>query len=95
MTNKVMVSKKQYGINTETMALLPFYDEYGKVHTKVLERDRTLCVCGKPKAVVTFSCGYYGSSYKGRKDGASLIMGIRSRAPIVISEQLGIFFYTS
>ncbi|MGG1575439.1 competence protein ComK [Fictibacillus sp. NRS-1165] len=49
MTNEVMVSKKQYEINTDTMALLPFYDEYGKVHTKVLERDRTLCVCGKPK----------------------------------------------
>ncbi|MED2971893.1 MULTISPECIES: competence protein ComK [unclassified Fictibacillus] len=92
MTNKVMVPNKQYEINVDTMALLPFCDEYGKLHTKVLERNRTLCVCGKPKSVITFSCGYYGSSYKGRKDGASHIMGIRSRAPIVISEQLGIFF---
>lgn len=92
MGKKVWISKKQYEINGDTIGLLPFYNEFGDLHTKVMERNRTLCIDDKPKNIIKYNCCYYGSSYQGRKDGTLQIMGYRSIAPIVISEQLGIFF---
>ncbi|WHY73875.1 competence protein ComK [Fictibacillus enclensis] len=92
MDKKAENQGNQYEIHGDTMALLPIFQEYGELLTKVLEKHQTLVTSEKPKGVIQYNCRYYGSSYRGRKDGATAIMGYLKRAPIVISEHLGIFF---
>lgn len=84
---------QEYEINSETMALLPKYDEYANLHTFVLEETDSFIVPLSPKKLVDYSCRYYGSSYEGRLEGIKQAMGITKKAPIAISVELAIFFF--
>ena len=39
------------------------------------------------------SCEYFGSSYKGRKEGTKKLLGITHKAPIIIEESRKIIFF--
>jgi competence protein ComK len=82
-----------YEVNQETMAILPFYDQFGNLFSYVLEESRCIQVKEKPLKVVLHSCNFYGSSYKGRVEGTAKIMGYTKVAPIIISESLDIFLF--
>ncbi|MCO7126928.1 competence protein ComK [Sporolactobacillus shoreicorticis] len=84
----------QYIIRPETMALLPYCFSDGSLGTLVIEETREHYVVESPKTIVEKSCGYYGSTYKGRKKIA-IEMGYKSMPPICVCGELGIVFISS
>ncbi|MCQ2009740.1 MAG: competence protein ComK [Sporolactobacillus sp.] len=83
-----------YIIRPETMALLPYCFSDGSMGTLVIEEACEHYVMELPKAIVERSCGYYGSTYKGRKKIA-VDMGYKSMPPICVCGELGIVFISS
>jgi competence protein ComK len=85
---------QQYIIRPETMALLPCSFADGSLGTLVIEENTECCVTLMPKRIVEDSCGYYGSTYRGRKKVA-MDMGYKSMPPICVCGELGIIFISS
>jgi competence protein ComK len=84
---------KSYEIHTNTMALLPYHNEEGRPMTEVWEEEQNLYVEKPPLKVLNESCIYLGSTYEGQREAVRRAMGFSSLAPIMISAQLGIFFF--
>lgn len=80
---------KNYEINVETLAIIP-YDNY---RSKVIEKERELIVGFSPRKIVDNSCKYFGSSYEGRYAGTKSMLGLTHKAPIIIEESNGIVFF--
>jgi competence protein ComK len=91
MEKNILLSS--YEINTSTMALLPFYNDFGNVHTEVLETERNERVQLSPIKIINESCLFFGSSYEGRREAVRKSMGYVSLSPIMINLELGIFFF--
>ncbi|MCL1632516.1 competence protein ComK [Sporolactobacillus sp. CPB3-1] len=89
-----MKIRQHYIIRPETMALLPYQFADGHLGTLVVEEGGEVYAAGLPKAIVERSCGYYGSSYTGRKKCARE-MGYKSMPPICVCGELGIIFVAS
>ncbi|MDN3956607.1 competence protein ComK [Sporolactobacillus laevolacticus] len=85
---------QNYIIRPVTMALLPYEFADGTLGTMVIEESGELYVKQMPKKIIDESCGYYGSTYHGRKKGA-MAMGYKSMPPICVCSELGIFFLPS
>ncbi|GGL59661.1 competence protein ComK [Sporolactobacillus putidus] len=82
----------QYVICQKTMALLPYDSPDGSLQTWVIEEERILSVPQPPFQVLYHSCGYFGSTFSGRKKGA-VSMGYKSMPPICVSSELGLYFF--
>ncbi|WNB90876.1 competence protein ComK [Bacillus sp. NEB1478] len=91
MEKNVLLSS--YEIDTSTMALLPFYNEYGDVNTEVLETEKNERIEVSPIKIINESCLFFGSSYEGRREAVRRSMGYVSLSPIMINLELGIFFF--
>jgi competence protein ComK len=91
MDKSVLLSS--YEINTSTMALLPFYNEFGDVNTEVLELEKNERASVSPIKIINESCLFFGSSYEGRREAVRRSMGYVSLSPIMINLELGIFFF--
>lgn len=89
-----MKTLQQYIIRTETMALLPCILTDGVLGTLVIEEQAESYVRQIPKKIIEDSCGYYGSTYRGRKRIA-MDMGYKSMPPICVCGELGIIFISS
>jgi competence protein ComK len=87
------VRKEEYLINSDTMVLLPHYNEDGHLYSLVMELKREFIVYQKPKEIIDRSCLYYGSSYQGRVDGATHLTKYNRMVPIMICNRSGIFFF--
>lgn len=66
-----------------TMAILPHLGS-GQCYSKVIEEDGEYIVKKRPIDIIERSCGYYGASLKGRKEGTKAIIGITHKAPIAV-----------
>ncbi|WP_139692021.1 competence protein ComK [Sporolactobacillus terrae] len=89
-----MKTEKNYIIRPETMALVPCELSDGDRGTLVIEESTQRYVKALPKTIVAQSCGYYGSTYSGRKKVA-VEMGYKSMPPICVCGELGIVFLSS
>ncbi|WP_332238302.1 competence protein ComK [Sporolactobacillus sp. KGMB 08714] len=83
----------QYIISQKTMALLPYDSPDGSLQTWVIEEERILSLPQTPYQVLHYSCGYFGSTFSGRKKGA-VSMGYKSMPPICICSELGLYFFS-
>jgi competence protein ComK len=83
----------EYQITTDTMVILPHLDQYGYLHSYVIEVFRIIIVKQPPMKVVEESCGYHGSSYKGRVEGTCKVTGYTKIVPIIISAPLDIILF--
>lgn len=80
----------EYEINSATCAII-YVDESC---SKVVEDD-FFFVRKSALEIINHSCIYFGSSYKGRCDGAKSLLGISYKVPIIIEEvRKSIFFPT-
>lgn len=86
---------KDYIMNIETAALIPHYNEFGRLVTIVFERDRYFIVEMSPYALIDYNLRYYGSSMRGAKDGAKDVIGNISMPPVAINEALEIYWLPS
>lgn len=80
---------KEYSINKNTLAVLPF----GENKSIVYEKDDCFLVSTKPNKIMDDSCKYYGSSMEGRLKGTDNLIGISYKAPIIIEENSPLVFF--
>lgn len=84
--------KEEYELHPNTMAIIPH--EYGsKTFSLVMETNDSFIVPKKPLEIIKQSCGYFGSSYTGRKEGTKLLMSITHKAPVAIDPYHFIYFF--
>ena len=83
----------KYEISKGTLAVLPNDEKTSLVY----EDGERYVVEQTPYEIMESSCLYFGSSYKGRKEGSRNILGAEYKVPIIIddSENLIVFPTTS
>jgi competence protein ComK len=94
MTFKMKHEKvESYIINPDTMAIVPFINEHGRICSEIYERDAILLVEQKPIRVIKDSCYFYGGSWEGKKEAARKNLGFIHFAPIMIDSKLNLYFF--
>ncbi|UPM53478.1 competence protein ComK [Gottfriedia acidiceleris] len=83
----------EYEINKSTMAIIPEFTVDLVVISKVYETDDHFYVLMKPIEIIERSCAYFGSSYRGRREGTKQMISITHKPPIAISSMNQIFFF--
>ena len=78
-----------YYINRGTCAIIPIEKEI----SKVIELDDEYIVNKSTKDIIDESCRFFGSSYKGRFEGAKEILKMNYKLPIMIEEYNNIIFF--
>ena len=78
-----------YKINNKTLAIVPISDN----KTKIYENNNVIVVENSVKNLIEENCRYYGSSYRGRKQGTSDLIGVTHKSPIIIEESSDIIFF--
>ncbi len=78
----------KYEINNKTLALKPKDKQ-----TVVYEDKNTFVVDDTVNQIMEESCNYYGSTLEGRKEGASKLLKINYKVPIVIEDVNNIIFF--
>lgn len=81
---------KNYIISNNTLAILPFGDNYSIVY----ENNRNIVIESNPNKIIKYNCRIHGSSLEGRLKGAELLTGFTYKTPICISNNL-LFFPTT
>ncbi|MEE6449905.1 competence protein ComK [Gottfriedia acidiceleris] len=83
----------EYEINKSTMAIIPEFTVDLVVISKIYETDDNFYVLMKPIEIIERSCAYFGSSYRGRREGTKQMISITHKPPIAISSMNQIFFF--
>ena len=52
-----------------------------------------IVVANSVKNLIEENCRYYGSSYRGRKQGTSDLIGVTHKSPIIIEESSNLIFF--
>lgn len=79
----------KYEINEGTLAIMPMDSE----RSKVLEDEIQYVIEESPFQIMDESCKYFGSSYKGRKEGSKSILGDGYKIPILVEDGENIVFF--
>ena len=82
----------EFEVSKYTMIILPEMMD-GNQYSRVIETDGEYVVKMKPIEVVERSCRYFGSSFKGRKEGTWELMRITHKAPIVVDPSNVIYLF--
>ena len=80
---------KEYEINDATLAIMPNTD----TTSIVVESDVKYNVEALPLKIVDYSCKYFGSSYRGRREGSKQILKTSYKLPIMIEDSRNIIFF--
>lgn len=84
---------KDYELSSLTMLMLPKFDCYGHIYTKVLEEHREVIVKKSPRQIIESACIYFGSTIKGRQDATREITGFTHKVPIAVEPYNDIYFF--
>jgi competence protein ComK len=91
---KVMsqIQIEEYEINPFTMFIKPV--SYGsKLFTQIFEIEDEFLSPYKPIEIIEKSCEYFGATFKGKKEGSTLLTGVTHKVPIVIDSMNFIYFF--
>lgn len=89
----ILNSDFKYVINSRTELIMPEYDQYGNLYSHVKEGDYSFLVKMSPKQLLDYSMMYYGSSLLGGLQTSKFIFGKVRILPLLICEQLDLFFF--
>jgi len=81
--------KKDYEINSSTLAILAVDNKI----SKVIEEEEEFLVTESVMKIIDKSCKFFGSSYYGRFEGTKHLLGISYKSPIIIEETKNIIFF--
>jgi len=79
----------KYEFNRGTLAIVPNEKESSLVY----EDDERYIVNNHPYKIMEDSCKYFGSSYKGRKEGARDILGAEYKVPIILEDSSNLIVF--
>ena len=85
----------EFVVTYETVLFFPKYDRLGKLFTVGLDNNGLFIVGMSPYELMDSNLKYYGSSLRGARDGARMILGEISMPPIVINDWLEIYWFPS
>lgn len=88
-----MYKENKYVLKKETILLIPEYDEVGNLTTVLLEGEKVIRVSMRPTELIDYNLQYHGSSLRGASDCARLIFGEIRMSPVVINEQMGMYWF--
>lgn len=83
------MNTKTYEINSTTCALI----SQDNFTTIIIDNNGKHTINSPIDEVLDYSCGYYGSSLKGRLEGTKHILGSKYKLPIIIEETKEIIFF--
>ncbi|WP_112180109.1 MULTISPECIES: competence protein ComK [Paraliobacillus] len=86
--------EKDYEINPVTIAIIA--EKLNGIYvSRVLEisEDAPYYIKGSPCKLIDAACKYFGSSLKGRQEGARTVCGIKHKVPISIDPSSGMYFF--
>lgn len=86
-------SIKDYKLSSLTMLILPQFDDFGNVYSKVIEENGEIIVMGRPRRIIQAACEYFGSNLSGRQKGTRAIAGFTNKVPIAIEPHSNIYFF--
>ncbi len=89
--DKEKIFVEQYEINPYTMMIKPATTD--DQSSEIIEVDQQYISSCKPFDIVKRSCKFFGSSYKGRKEGTRQLIGITHKAPIIVDPYSSIFLF--
>lgn len=76
----------------DSAAFIPYYDDFGKLVTFVLEANQYFTVEKTPYYVMDKSLRYYGTSMRGAKDGVKEILGNVNMSPVIVNVEHGMYW---
>ena len=79
----------KYEVNNGTLAIVPNESDSCLIY----EDEERLLISQNSFKVMEESCKYFGSTYKGRKDGAKDILGAEYKVPIIVEDTDNIIFF--
>lgn len=88
-----MTLRDAYIITTNTIAILPEYDNFGNLYARILEGSYSFLVKMSPLEVIENSIYHYGHSLAGARTAARLAIGNIDMVPIKISCCLDIYWF--
>ncbi len=83
------MNHQAYEIHDGTYAICA-NNHYGST---VLEEEGTYEIAENPSHVIDYGCSYFGSSYKGRREGAIQMLNSRYKVPIVVEDSQNMIFF--
>lgn len=78
-----------YEITFDTQVILPVENN----SSRIIENNESYVINVPPMQVLEHSCEYFGSSFKGRKEGTKKLLGITHKSPIIVEESRKIIFF--
>ncbi|WP_243292809.1 competence protein ComK [Bacillus sp. FJAT-47783] len=85
----------KYILQRDTLALLPYFNEYGELYTTVIEKYHQFLVRKSPKQILIDNCHYHCSTLRGRIDAAKKVLPGHRMLPVCVSEYFKICFFPS
>lgn len=90
------IHSEEYVIKRLTSALVPEYDLYGKLISRVYEGTSSFLVNSSPLQIMEHSAQYYGHCLKGAMNAAKLALGGKIKmGPVKVSGNLGMYWFPS
>lgn len=91
MENKIFSAYHE--INPLTMAIISSRDEEGRPISYILEENTEYISRNSPSKLIDAACMFFGSSLRGRQEGARDISGLTHKVPISIDPSSGMYFF--
>lgn len=90
---KMIEETSIYEVNPLTLAIVAEQNDENEIITRIMEDDTDYIVDITPHQIINISCKFFGSSLKGRQEGARNICGFSSKIPISIDPSSGMYFF--
>lgn len=84
---------EKYIINPSTIMIMEVRDQKGRTYSKVVETKESYIVTMRPKALIDSSMRHYAASLQGAYEGSRAILGNISMLPIMVSNELDLYFF--
>lgn len=89
LTKGGIMNTKTYEINSTTCALIT----ENNFSTTIIDINGITNIEYPINKLIDYSCSYYGSSFKGRLEGAKTVLGSKYKLPIIVEETREIILF--
>ena len=88
-----LVMKPEYAISSETIIILPDYDENGYLNSLLCKKDGVSKAGLSPYNLIDTNLRFRGSSMRGALEGAQAILGKMNMNPLILDKEQDIILF--
>ncbi|WP_422123937.1 competence protein ComK [Planococcus sp. X10-3] len=85
--------KREYAISSETIGILPNFDENGFLNSKICKKDGISMAGISPFNLIDTNLRFRGSSMRGALDGAQAILDKKNMNPLILDRERDIILF--